>query len=93
MRDKRAFPSCQRALVLFLLLVAMVLPAIALGHSHDESTKPCDVCSAGLLPALSAHGVGMLPTPNRVEWHAAPEEIHPDLDPLLTAGPSRAPPA
>jgi len=84
----------RRFLVVVVLLVTLALSAIAYQHSHDRgAARSCDVCQVGHTPALQTSGPLSVRAPQPVEWHAPSEQAHPDLEPLLTSSPSRAPPA
>jgi hypothetical protein len=84
-----------RALAALALLTAMALFAAAASlHHHDNSARDaCRLCQAGHLPALQCGSVVAAPSLDLVAWHIAPNAFHPQLDPVLGTGSSRAPPS
>jgi len=87
--------SKARALAALALITAMALVAAAASlHHHDNSARDaCRLCQAGHVPALQSGSVVTAPSLGLVAWHVAPIAFHPQLDPVLGTGSSRAPPS
>jgi hypothetical protein len=74
------------------LLAVMAATATSL-HRHDNASRDaCQLCHVAHMPALeSSAGAQALP-PTFLAWNVPAKASHPGLDPVLGAGPSRAPP-
>ncbi|HEV8384958.1 MAG TPA: hypothetical protein VGQ11_08815 [Candidatus Acidoferrales bacterium] len=87
-------PNTRALAVLVLLTVVAMLAAVTSLHHHDSSTRDaCRLCRVGHMPALQTSASAVVPAPAVVMWHEPAVAVHPDLDPVLATGPSRAPPS
>lgn len=83
----------RRATVYVVVLATLFLCLSALGHTHSNTAaRTCDVCHVLDAPVVLAQSTDSAAPQAHVDWHAAPEHVHPELDPVLASSSPRAPP-
>lgn len=83
----------RRATVYAVVFATLVLCLSALGHTHSNTAvRACDVCHVSDAPVVQSHAFDSPAPEVHVEWHTAPEHVHPELDPILASSAPRAPP-